>query len=27
LAQREASGAVFVNGMLKVRFPPSATPA
>jgi arsenite/tail-anchored protein-transporting ATPase len=27
LAHREASGAVFANGMLKVRFPPSATPA
>jgi arsenite-transporting ATPase len=27
LAQREASGAVFANGTLKVRFPPSAAPA
>ena len=27
LAHREASGATFVNGMLKVRFPPSATSA
>ncbi|MCC6455156.1 MAG: ArsA family ATPase [Caldilineaceae bacterium] len=26
LAQREASGAVFVNGTLKVRFPPSTVP-
>ncbi len=25
LAHREASGATFVNGMLKVRFPPGAT--
>lgn len=27
LAHREASGAVFANGLLKVRFPPSATTA
>jgi arsenite-transporting ATPase len=27
LAHREASGATFANGMLKVRFPPSATTA
>jgi arsenite-transporting ATPase len=26
LAQREASSAVFTNGILKVRFPPAATP-
>jgi arsenite-transporting ATPase len=25
LAHREASGATFANGMLKVRFPPGAT--
>lgn len=27
LAHREASGASFANGLLKVRFPPAATPA